>query len=294
MASRWNTQESDSSDLMLDTICNVFGSIILMSILIVLQTQAGAARVTAAAEEAATAALDAREVQSRTRQIESQMLGLRQRKEAVEKRFSQVVSPHTGELLKRREAFLRGTADAERQLKAATEDAERVRKESDKIRTAAQDQDRELQDRAEEIEKLKIRLELARKITKAEVRLPLQHDSSAPRQVIYVVEGDRVYEFRTQCDQERLLGLEGERITPKANFGYRLADPRGLSLYVTSLASEDPRTCFLTIFVCGTTASFECFQVARREAVSRGFECGYIPYDPKEGLIVGRGRPPVE
>ena len=294
MARRAGQQDSDSFDLMLDTICNVFGGIILMSILVVIHTQAGVARIPQLKESMQNTALSVRKVRFEVTRIEQEIEDLAKRKKTVDADYAATVSPHTDGLLEKRQQFLETVEEAERRVRETVRERTDAEKKLEQVKGSRARTEDSVEKRRDELAELKRLLARQRDVSSKKIRLPLSHQSSTSNQQKYVIEGNRVYVCPIHCDRSP-AGLGGTRITPRKGAGFAVSPQEGQNVdFLRALASIRRTRYFVTFFVSATSKSFEAFQVLRGLVVSKGFDCGYSPYDPQEGLIVHTGKPPVE
>ena len=294
MARRAGQKDSDSFDLMLDTICNVFGGIILMAILVVIHTQAGVARIPQLKESMQNTALSVRKVRFEVTRIEQEIEDLAKRKKTVDADYAATVSPHTDSLLEKRQQFLETVQEAQRRLRETVKERMETQKELEQAKGSRSRTDDSVDKKRDELAELKRLLARQKDVPRKKIRLPLSHQSTASNQQVYLVEGSRVYVYPSHCDDSPAL-MGGKRITPREGAGFAVSPQEGQNLgFLRSLASIRPTRYYVTFFVSATSKSFEAFQILRGLVVSKGFDCGYGPYDPQEGLIVHPGNPPVE
>ena len=293
MAKRVKTEDSDSCELMLDTICNVFGGMILMAVLVVIQTQAIVARLPQAEKEAAEASLDIRKVEFEIGRQETSIAALKQQQSDLKDKYSAKVSPHTDELLTRRQAFSKAIEDAKRRIAGGTK---KHQADQDDLKKASAQQGRaeetleERQDQMARVRKEHMRLD---QISRKKIRLPLTHRSRAPRQQILLVHGRHMYIYPDHCSIQR-LAEDAKKVTPDAGKGLAVSREGRVEDSATALSRISPRTHFLSLCVSNRNDSFESFQTVRALLVAKGFECGYWTYDASAGLILSPGNPGVE
>ena len=299
MSRRADREDSDSCELMLDTICNVFGGMILMAVLVVIQTQASVARIPQIEEQARERALAARKVEFQIRRLQDEMEDLQRRRKGLNEQYAATVSSDTDKLLKERRAFRDRLKQAEDMLKELRKDKADADRQLMEARKYHGDIEKDNEAKRAELASLEGQLEreqrLARrrKIPTEKVRLPIAHESRSPNQRIYVVEGGRVYLFPGQCNVQR-LGDDRKRVSPKSGDGFVLGPQGDNASFCRTLESIRRTTHYVTLFVAGSSTSFKSFQVARRLIAEKGFDCGYTEYDLQKGLIMVTGRPPVQ
>jgi len=281
---------------MLDTICNVFGGMILMAVLVVIMTHASVARIPP--DDDVPSRLDARQLNFEIRRVKADIAEQERLKRELDERYSATVSSDTDKLVKRRQAFLgseKQASDRLEQLKNDQDDADRRGKHLERARG---DIEKDIDTKRVELAVLetKAKTERARArrraVPREKVRLPFAHASRSPRQRIYLVEGSRVYLYPEQCSVR--VGSDFKLVKPRTNDGF-LVDTKGTNAgFIGTLDRIRPSTHFVTLFVAGTTSSFQSFQVVRRMVLARGYDCGYQVYSPEQGLPLGSGDPGVQ
>ena len=282
---------------MLDTICNVFGGMILMAILVVIQTQASVARIPKLEEQALEAALDARKVEFEIQQIEDEVEDLERRKRSLDEKYA-AVPPNIAILVKECEMFRERKKQAEKMLKELEKDKNDADREFIEARKSRNDMEKDNRAKRVALARLEEQLErerqLARrkKVSQKQVRLPIAHDSKSPRQRIYLIEGNRAYQYPEQCIVRPFM--TGKHVSPKGGDGSVITSKSDNVVFLRTLESIRPSTYFITLFVAGTNASFETFQTVRRLIVDKGFDCGYGSYDSQKGLFITSGEAPVQ
>jgi hypothetical protein len=293
MARRVKTEDSDSCELMLDTICNVFGGMILMAVLVVIQTQAIVARLPQAEREAAEARLDIRKVEFEIGRHETSIAALKQQRSNLKEKYSATVSPHTDKLLTRRQAFSKAIGDAKRRIAGATKEHQADEDNLKEVRAQQGRAEETLEERRDHVARVRREQVRLDQISRKKIRLPLTHQSRLPRQQILLVHGRHVYLCPDHCSIQRLTD-SANKVTPDASEGLAVGQEGRVEGLTTALSVISPRTHFLTLFVSDQNASFESFQAVRALVVAKGFECGYFTYYASVGLILSPGNPGVE
>jgi len=103
MRPRASTSDVSSLDLLLDTICNMFGGILLMAILVVVLTQTSASHFSAREQEYVPETLDARALRQEVLSLENAVVDLKSRAMRVHADYEARVSPAVDLMLVRRE-----------------------------------------------------------------------------------------------------------------------------------------------------------------------------------------------
>ena len=108
----------DSLELLLDTINNVFGAIILMAILVVIQATTTAVRIPKQDPDAEKRALSGKELEFEVKRLTHELAGLKQDLAKIPKPPG---STNAATLLERKKAFTAAIKKATERLRAAEE-----------------------------------------------------------------------------------------------------------------------------------------------------------------------------
>lgn len=280
--------------MMLDTICNVFGGVVLMCVLVVIQTQAAVQGLTADDQAVREASLTAREMALQTETDAADLEILLQQRQMLENSCDRNIASTTNDLLDRRQEFLAGIAAAELlldDLQARQGDLESQLSEADAdfedaqalLEQAQQDSDEQADTSGQEVPPAH------------QLRLPVSHQSRAARQLAYVVAGGRVYPaWEPEHCQHIDVGRGGTEWRPVSGAGLAVSGDDPNAGFVETLAEGTARTHYVTFFVEATDQSFEAVQVLRKFVGDAGYDFGYAVYSPDNPLVVYDGKPDVQ
>ena len=304
MARRISNWGDDSLELLLDTVCNVFGGIILMTILVVLQTQGGLEKVAALAQSPDTP-LEVERLAFEIERIDRQLTDLQKQRQEFDKRFRESASPDTAILLDRREEFVKAIQEAEQRINKLSKDERKARE----LLSLQVPQESEL---SREVEAVRRKLETTVKRREQQVdastitaRLPQQHQSRASRQRIYLISGKKAYSLDMfqaavgqyasgDCLVTPRSSLGALFVEPKSGGGTKVPeDPRQAAAFRDLLKRDSADTRFISFFVRADSESFAAFQVVRTVTVAEGYEYSVGPFDGS-GVTLSSGRPPEE
>lgn len=304
MATRMAHNDDDSLELLLDTICNVFGGIILMAILVVLQTQTTIDRIPVDNANP-EASLEVEQLQFELSRIDTQLAELRDSKKMLDEKFNRTATPETAVLLERRDDFIEAIDRAEKRLKEIEDD----RKNRQEHLTDSREKQRELERQATEDRNTLADLAAAQQrkiaIRATKVRLPRRHESSTSRQRIYLVVGKSVYRLAdgwlqpgtTQAGGCKVTPTDGgraHRVEPRPGAGMAMPGaPKEADAFAAVLTRDSAAIHLISFFVKADSASFATFQVARAVAVSKGYEYSSGYYQGL-GVKLWSGSPPAE
>ncbi|MGC1272323.1 MAG: hypothetical protein WBC44_01345 [Planctomycetaceae bacterium] len=286
----------DSLELLLDTICNTFGGIVFIALLIVLLlretgTRSGETPVeTASPDEIERLAGELESVTAELTSLRTAVADLSRRAEAF-------APDEVRELLKRRNGLAAQTGtlhgDRDRQVSAnASATAELNRGEAEHRNRIAQ-----LPDARQEVARLEAELEAIRRSKVEEIRNPVVRNARAFRHVGLIVRYGRVYVWhRFSADGER-LGLNTDDFVVVEDRGDKVVthpDPtKGILLSPgepTAKAIRDRLRSFPSSrWYCEIVVrpdSFDEFNVLRDALVDEGYEYRLMP---TAGSVADRG-----
>lgn len=305
MRRRTSDTSTDSFELLLDAICNVFGGIILITIFVVLMTQTTAGNLPSGNAEEWQRALEGRKLAFDCLSLERRVDDMARQEALLQETYKAVESPNTQKLTDARQRFLDAIAEAERRLKAVhsdlSESKDGVTRSALQISRVA----RQTEDKIREIERLRTQLRSTPRVVERKVRLPHRRAQISGRPRYYLIKGGKVYPFKPYA-----LGVGGEvsehcLVTPlpKLGRGVVRVEPwkeGGITVPVDGRVSREvlasfshcsPTTHTMFFFVCADgSGSFRAFQDLKRILLDQGYEYGVAAYSPKEQLILGPGR----
>ncbi|MHC4561147.1 MAG: hypothetical protein ACYS8X_00050 [Planctomycetota bacterium] len=294
MASRRSKFDADSSAMMLDTICNVFGGVILMAIMVIMHTQAAVSRAPKANPEDADIVLSARRMHFNAQSLQRLIEELAAAAEDLDASYSTAVSPVRDILIQRRAAFRGALATAATQRQQTTDLTAQDEQTLVELTEAASLLEAENGPLAETVDRQRAALDL-RPVDPRTIRLPLSHKSRTNLQVCYVVRGDRVYPawLRQHCRVIPVSKTQREWI-PVEGAGFVVEETGRNAAFVASLSRFAARRHYVTFFTCATDRSFQSVQTLRRLVAEKGYDFGYCLFEANEKLIITAGKPDVE
>ncbi len=297
-------EQSDSLEMLLDTMCNLFGGIILIALLISL-----IARDSETAKTVTEADIKAKEMLEKKLQQAKEELN--QAQIFNQKLAAQLGDPGRSEqikLLERREDVADAFDDLKKELQTAQEELvqtaesveqmEQMKKEREAENQLMAKQEEEEQKRnaelAAELDDLQKRLtqEMNQRVRK--LRLPREHETSKEPVEILVRYG-RIYPvqlyargassgFNSGMIQLQTAGQDLRELSPVPGKG---VDPsnnlRGLLNYYKQL----PRNAYLVFRVYGD--SFGQFNIAKEAASRLGVELSWAPLEDDARIMMGFG-----
>jgi ElaB/YqjD/DUF883 family membrane-anchored ribosome-binding protein len=295
---------TDSLDLLLDTICNVFGGIILMAILVVLQTQTSAGRIPEPATEDVQRTVAAQRLRFECDRLQDHATSLAQHRDAVARTFQATTSP-TGERLADAQAEFRKAIDeAQRRVKATEGETGTGRKDQAKAENLLSTAGQTLKEKQAEVRSLEAELCRSGTSLPRQVRLPHRRGWSAGGARYYVIKGPRAYSldpdqrFTWSGGPERAghcimtplwtgnLSTRAAKVVPIDGTGYPVAqEPGRADAFMSSLARYPAGAHYIVFFVYNDSESFATFQTLKDAAVAAGYRHMAEPVIPEGGAF---------
>ncbi len=287
---RRRSVRQDSLELLLDTICNTFGGVLFIAILVVLLLQqAGGGNV-----EPLIAEIAEDELMAQSQHLTSlinELTRLRANSESQLATVSRFASDETQELIAQKKDL-----ESQRDRLQAQVDAlllENAKRAADVGKIEADN--REVQKNLEKAKSAKrdaeTQLDADRKTRVTEARLPQVRSKDFKREIGFIVQYDRLYLWHEYDSVNDRVGLNtrdfvivGEEsgglvTTPKPSGGIPLDESEFSKSAVRRLLRQfDPSRCYLSPIV--RPDSFDSFQYFRDQALELGFNYRLMPVAP--------------
>ena len=302
MRPRASTSDVGSLDLLLDTICNMFGGILLMAILVVVLTQASASQFSAREQEYVPETLDARAMRQEVLSLEDAVVDLKSRAMRAQVDYEATVSPPVDLMLVRREEMRNAFSKAARHLE---DTRKHVSDEAAFLATAAAravDLERVLSaaeaEHTDLVELLRFPVHL-----RGQVRLPHQRGTIAGQAEYFIVKGKKAYYMgyrhrgHAHLHVENLADLTLPRIRAIYERPIRIQpnETAGLSVpenvkqsaaWRRRLSQYRPDEHYLVFFVWNDSDSFAAFQRLKNSVLAKRFQYVVRTQVPKSGAII--------
>jgi len=298
MARRRSDLGAGSLDLLLDTVCNVFGGIVLMAILVVLQTQTSAERIPDPDAKDVERALEGRRLRFECERLEERAADLARHRDEVSRTFRATTSPTGERLADAQGEFRKAIDEAQRRVKAAEAEAASGRKgqaqHEDLLRTAAQS----LKEKQTEVAGLEEQARESQESRPHQVRLPHRRGLSAGTARYYVVRARRAYVLDPggrfnwygsaqrvgHCTMTPLAFSRAAKVTPIDGTGYVVPDGAGgASAFMSSLRGFAADGHYVVFFVYADSESFAAFQTLKDAVVGSRYRYMADPVIPEGG-----------
>jgi len=281
--------ESGSLELLLDTMCNVFGGIILMTILVVIQTQS-AAREVHKTEVEATQSLEHRKLQFDVRRLEKQVVQLKIQRLAIERQYRAKATPQIQKALERKDAFEKTLRGAKEQRADLLADVSGLRKAHAKIDRQFKNTDRRISEKESELAKINGRLREVEKLRR-KVRLPHRRGRTIGTGRYYLIRGRKAYFIDRilwkgskrvvgDCVVEPVVGADPPvvKVWPKEGAGVLVGTEDGFNERLKDSIKRD-RPGYIVFFVHSDSNSFGTFQTFKNAVVEMGYPYVVGPKD---------------
>ena len=293
--SRRRAAKQDSLELLLDTICNTFGGVLFIAILVVMllqQTGKGVSPpppVTVPPEKL-------HDLSQQITELTAELIRLKANRESQISIVESFSTEEVRELIQRRREL--AAKETELQVKANELLAQNAilaaRVEADRAENSKVKQD--LDDALREKQQTQTVLENARKSRTAEARLPIMRPPGARQEIGLVLRYGRLYvwhrydQFHNRqglnTDDFVIVGEEdgGILTAPKPTGGIPLDDSAPSKEAIRRLLRQfDPRTCYLVPIV--RPDSFAAFARFRDVALELGFNYRLMPVETNSPVV---------
>jgi len=291
---------ADSLDLLLDTICNVFGGIILMAILVVLQTQTSAGRIPEPTTEDVDRSLEAQRLRFECERLGGRLTVLSQHRDEIAQTFQATTSPTGERLAGAQEEFRKAIEEASRRARATKLDVLATHKEMAKSEDVLRTADQTLREKQAEVESVEDELRQAQAPPSRQVRLPHQRGMVVGEAKYFMILGGRAYYVGYRHRGHHHLHVEGRdiaepfpaiyeqevRIVPRVGGGFAVPERTTPGDALDSLlGSFQPANDYFVFFVCNDNPSFAAFQRFKAAVVANRFHHVVFPKIAAGGTI---------
>jgi len=297
MRSRGSRRQDDSLELLLDTICNTFGGIIFIAILVVIllqQVDDRSGSVEASALPVSPAELNRRQAQ--LVRLESELESLRVAQSAQEEQDATLAPQETKRLVEQRNA-----AREEHRQQQVKRDAllvetasQQSQIEQTKFELASTDED--LARTKEAVAQLEEQIKLARAARHRELRTPVTRSPDSAMEIGLIVRYGRMYVWHKYDQSGRRLGLNTDEFVvvkedadgvhsapiPTAGIALDASSETGARI-AQRLRQFSPREVHIAIVV--RPDSFEHFAYLRDALLSLGFEYRLMPMRDGDAIV---------
>lgn len=287
--SRRRTTKQDSLELLLDTICNTFGGVLFIAILVVLLLQqAGTGPATATPAPVPISPVEMQSMTTRLEAVSDDLARLRQNRDSQDAVVQTFAPEAIRQLLatrsdatSRQEALQMEVDQLLASNTALVAQVEGLAVENDAVRTR-------LDESRTRLRAAQSKLDEERQSRVEEVRLPVMRSAPNKQSIGLVLRYGRMYVWHIYGHGDRRLGLNTDDFVVVGEEGGGLVTmPKpsaGISLDESAPSQEsvrqvlrrfDPRVCYLTVIA--RPDSFGVFRHLRDRALELGFEYRLMP-----------------
>ncbi len=293
-----------SSEYMLDTVCNVFGSLVLMAILIVLQMQGGVNRITKHQQKEITQNLQTMDVQYKITILKQRIKQLEEMNSKLSRTVSSLKQNRNELLLSlKKKEFEKAILSAKENEKLVDKDLEQAQIICSKLEEKQKKLVIEIENKDKLIVKLQTKLKHAiSSVNPTKMRLPHRRGTirgTPPKYVLieenkFYILGEEIIWYRTRpflsadCIVVPITSIKC-LVKPNYTLG-TVINKQSVNSFLRRLSPEDTGIVF---WVKVSNRSFENFQKFKNTAVKCGFEYA-VGYYSGEGIVVVPGRPLAE
>lgn len=276
-------KKSDSSmsslDLLLDTICNMFGGILLMAILVVVLTQTSASHISPYVPMDIEETMESRSLRAEILRLENATLDLKTKAAAAQSEYVSAVPSVTRDLLDRRQAFAEAHRNALRRLETASQQREATANNLALLEQEATRVTNALATQKAELDRVRSQLLAQPASLPRNVRLPHRRGKVEGTAIYYLVKGDKAYRVGPirwtggayptgDCIGTPVVGSSPQvRLRPRDGMGIRITERP----VAASLRRSNPRTHYVVMFVYDDDRSFASFQQMKKIISDKGY-----------------------
>jgi len=298
--SRARKEEESSLELLLDAICNTFGGVLFLAILVAVLLSMRPNKSQQQEESPGVPEETWHDLQARLQQAQNEYEALRVAVAEQDRLTQQFAEPQIVRQLEQlhqlRQQHEQLQAERARQLEEiAASEARRG-----KVLKELAELDAELAQRAQELERIRAKLEDEIEQRTQTAELPYLR-SATTRSLALVVRYDRLYVLHRYSNFGERAGLNADefvileddssliRATPKPYAGRPLATFEASQQAVAELKERFPPTRY-HFDIAIWTDSFDCFQNLKRASVDAGYRYRLMPAVDGDGIVDRGGR----
>ncbi len=282
------SNESSSLELLLDTICNLFGGMILLAILVVMQTQRTVDRIPQDAGSTEVH-LEIRKLDFEYERLRDEVMRIENQKTHLDDIYHASASPNVNKLLDTKREFLEAIKEANERLVGLQKDLSYSTTSSKELKNNIDNIEQQAEAKQKQIQSLEQEIINANQQLPKDVRLPHRQSTYTKSPRYYVVKGRRVYPYGgkgrltgTPYESEDCLvtPLPGSghiffqaiKVEPVKGKGIAVPEKRSSNyIFLTTLKECRSSTHYVVFFVYNDSESFRSFQKLKKIVLDRGF-----------------------
>jgi len=274
-----------SLDLLLDTICNMFGGILLMAILVVVLTQTSASHISPDVSMDIKEAMESRSLRAEILRLENATLELKTKTAAAQSQYVSSVPLVMRDLLDRRQAFAEAYLNALRRLETASQQRETTANDLALLEQETTRVTDALSAKTAELDRVRNQLLAKPASMPRNVRLPHRRGKVEGTASYYLVKGDKAYRVGPirwtggayptgDCIGTPVPYSHPPQVQlrPKDGAGLKITErPGKADPLAASLRRLSPRTHYVVMFVYDDDRSFASFQQMKNMILDKGY-----------------------
>ena len=296
MARRRSNVQSSSLDLFLDTICNAFGGIMFLSILISVLLQFRGNDSAVKLDQPTISEAESQQIEDRLSKLQSERLELVATIASLEK---SMVGEDQTEVLELQSRLAQSEKQREQMVKEQIKMSQHIRNVETRIRDQRQELnelDQRLMDASASLVDKSNAVDEALDSREQKMELPKVR-STTKGNIIFMMRYGKLYlvtdltnpiragYFSAHVSENTSFGVT--RIRPRPNAGWDLSRPIDVSEF-ERLVSGSPASS--TFFSCAVWPdSFEQFGILKERLLRLGYDYQLLPVDEVDDLPIGRG-----
>lgn len=292
--SRRRSSKQDSLELLLDTICNTFGGVLFIAILVVLLLQqTGKAPASTQPVAAPLSELEFQTLTSRMEAITDELDRLRQNRNSQDAVVRSFAPEEVRQLLKTRNDVTTSQESLQSEIDRLLASNTGIASHVESLDVENADTQWQLDQSRGQLAAAQLKLELERKSRVSEVRMPVLRVSGHNHEIGLVLRYERLYVWHNYDSLGMRQGLNTDDFVVVADKGDQLIihpnpiagvvldeSPASAHAVRTVLGRFDPKSDYLAIIV--RPNSYGVFRYVRDRAIELGFEYRLIPLDSDE------------
>jgi len=304
MASHRTNLASDSLELLLDTICNVFGGIILMAILVVLLTQTSADQVPDPTAEELETAFRFQQLRLQQKELRQRLAELNNHRRRLQETLWTTTPEPAERLADAYDQFQKAIRKASERLEEAKQAMTESRSQHGRLSDYLRRTEKRLQEKRREVEHLQEQLNHLEKVASRNVRLPHRRGAVQGEAKYFIIKGQKAYYVGFRHRGHHHLHLENIDIVspiegiyeqqvhliPRPSGGVTV--PENLdAAWLFGLIQHcgannfDPIEAYFVFFVWNDSESYATFQRLKNAVLAQGYSYCVFPKTPSRGGI---------
>jgi len=293
---RARKQQADSLELLLDTICNTFGGVVFIAILVVILLQsAGDRQPVEEKADTDVSAEELAELEHRLAKATSELNSLRETQASQDSLMALLAPKEVQSLVQSRNQSRENRRELEISREQLVADIAQRQTKIQKLKAELSTIHAQRQESQQRLEQLEERIERERESRREEVRLPVVHANMRGQSLGVILRYGRLYVWHRYDQRGNQSGLNtddfvilgedavGYITTPKPNAGIPLRDGAETKRRIIQrLRKFPPRQTVIEIAV--RPDSFTHFRHLRDVLLERGYEYRLLPMDSHSAL----------